>query len=641
MPSGEHVGAGGELAEQRHLVPGLGGPLEVGVAAAAHVELVERVVHAAVLGAQHHAGVGEGRHPAVQVLAEALGHLEREVTGAVVDVLVDVEQAGEHLVEVVVGDDHRVVGGAAALDGVQRGVAERAQVAGAAGAVVGVLHLGEALDGVDDPVMELLLGRGVVGAGVRHREGRHVMPERVAAEVAAHVAVLPAGVPLGGRGRQAGRAVEPVEELVRAQVEQVLVLLGRRVGEVLVGEEHVEARVAQRLAGRGHTHLEGAGDLVAVEEADGGGERDDGVVVAHPGRRDGAVGADHGLVARRPGDLGAAGAGDRQRQGGAGHRRHGDLLEVGLGDVLAIDGATGALVEGDDVLGGGHAVEHHELVEGRAEVRAVVLRAVEADRLRQRRGAGDHSGGGAADAVRHHARNPHAVAVEGRLLAVAAVGDGDVSPLAHREERGAVGGGDADLVRLRASWAHREGERGGAGLRGEVPAVTVVGLLVPGDHLLAGHGGVRLEPERHAELGGLERRAGAEVEVGAPGELHRLVAVLADTGHVAHAGGGIGTAHRDRVRRRRGVGEVAVEVEREHRVADAEQGGVGRCREGAQTEHQGDDRADEDGGDPQGHEVSSPRAHRGLRVAVTVATGKSVSANTRGVKGTAAIPSNG
>ncbi len=154
VPPREHVAAGREVPEQRHLVERLGGLLEVRVAAAAGVELVEGVVHAAVLGAQHDAGVRERRDAAVEVLPEALGDLERLVAGRVVDVLVDVEEAGQHLVQVVVGHDHRVVGGATALDRVERGVAERADVALAGGPVVRRLHLGEALDGVDDLLVQ-------------------------------------------------------------------------------------------------------------------------------------------------------------------------------------------------------------------------------------------------------------------------------------------------------------------------------------------------------------------------------------------------------------------------------------------------------------------------------------------------------
>src|SRR5690606_39364672 len=107
--------------------------LEVRVASGAREELVERLVHAAVLGRKQLGVVAQRRDTAVQVLAEALRDGQRAVTESAGDVLVDVEQTCENLVQVVIGHDHLVVGCSTALDSIECGVTERSDVTFARG----------------------------------------------------------------------------------------------------------------------------------------------------------------------------------------------------------------------------------------------------------------------------------------------------------------------------------------------------------------------------------------------------------------------------------------------------------------------------------------------------------------------------
>ena len=103
----EHVRAGRELLEQRHLVEVLGRTLVRRVLCDL-VERVQRLVHAAVLGVEQGGGIGLAGRPVADPRAEPARdaqRLRREPRGSV---LVRGQQAGQHLVQVVEGHEQSV-----------------------------------------------------------------------------------------------------------------------------------------------------------------------------------------------------------------------------------------------------------------------------------------------------------------------------------------------------------------------------------------------------------------------------------------------------------------------------------------------------------------------------------------------------
>ena len=177
------------------------------------------------------AGFGLASRPVLHPSAEFARdgeRLRRDVGGSL---LVRVEQAGEHLVEVVERHEQAV---AAAREHARR---ERRDVAGVGrvGGGVGVLSALESVDRRRELRQQLRLRRRIGRRGVRLRQRGDVVAEEVALEACA-AGALPAAVRLRGR-RQAGLGVERVEEPLGVEAQQVLDHLLVAVDQVRVLEE--------------------------------------------------------------------------------------------------------------------------------------------------------------------------------------------------------------------------------------------------------------------------------------------------------------------------------------------------------------------------------------------------------------------
>ena len=113
----------------------------------------------------------------------------------------------------------------------------------------------------------------------------------------------------------------------------------------------------------------------------------------------------------------------------------------------------------------------------------------------------------------------HAVSVEAYLLGGAVIGDSHMGPFSHREELGPAAL-HADFVRLACigPLAYGKRQRRVVILHGQIPAVGVILLLIPGNNLLPGDGRVGIDPERKGQILRLELLRCSQIQVGAAGE---------------------------------------------------------------------------------------------------------------------------
>ena len=172
------------------------------------VEVGQRFVHAAVLVAQHrlHLLVAElavaGDDPIGELLADLQGLLV-----AAIDI--DVLQAGIDLVQRIVGRPDRLE----RFHAIDERLGIRAQVAAA--------QFGLALGQSGDHGRGLLLQPLIAGAGVHQRARAEIMPDEVAPHLA--LGVFPPAQRLG-RGGNAGVDAEGVQQPIRIETEQILVV---------------------------------------------------------------------------------------------------------------------------------------------------------------------------------------------------------------------------------------------------------------------------------------------------------------------------------------------------------------------------------------------------------------------------------
>ena len=544
----EHVIAVGQLPEQRGLVKQLGHLLVLGVAGEA-VEFIEGVVHAAVLGGQHPV-LGHVAHQAVieegaQILRQSQGILGQGLVlrlGAEAQVVVDLQQTRQHLVQVVVGYHHRLVGGAQAVGQTQHFHGESGHKAVIIRVVIGVggllTHLQALHRGLQLVPQSFDLGvvGGVVVAAVHHGHGGHVVPKGVAAEVGALAALPSLGIALGAAvvgGVEPCALVALVEEAVGVQgVRQIVQLLLGGVDQVVVGEGHIlQTRVfnVQPLPDLGGHHH---GELLALLRGVlvlGVGGKGDGLVLLPPYHR--AVQGDDIGVGALPADGGTGGtlAGQGQVLGGA--AGDGEPVQIRLGHFCSVHLAAHLLIEGQHVLLGCHLVIHPVLIQRSPQVGGVgfVHLAVPADALHGV-GLAQDSGGTVVDAVLDAGGLGNAVAVDLHILGHVVIGHHNVGPLPGREKFAAI---PVHRHQIGLGGAGADGQLQGDGVveAAQIPAIGVVLVLVPGDDLLPSHGLGGLEPEGEGQVLGLELHRGAQVQMG-PLEFHRLGSLL----HPVHKG---------------------------------------------------------------------------------------------------------
>ena len=255
VQSGQAVFAIRGRAEHGHVIEPLG-QLEVFLLPGKRVEIGQGLVHPAMLGAQDtlqmlvvQAGV------AIDCpVAELLAHIEGLL---VVAVDVHIHQAGEYLVQGVVGDPCRFPG----LQVVEEVLRKCAQVA--------VAKLFLALGQARHHCIALSLQPRVAGTGVHQCAGREVVAYEMPAPLEFGLFQSPQGL---CRGKQPGRKAEITQQPLRVEREEILAIEVLGMSERTVQEPHVAEIEGRRLRGNhvGDVQLgDGEGQLRINSPRDG------------------------------------------------------------------------------------------------------------------------------------------------------------------------------------------------------------------------------------------------------------------------------------------------------------------------------------------------------------------------------------